>query len=130
MTNIYRTYAKRYFLFTKYTKLIYIRFMEKCEKDKVTRSDYCRYLLSSQINHTLTNFADHRERSGHDEISRYLSGDKIMPRLVWENVRGQIIQTPGAYIVSDDTILRTVFRHNALYYSSRYPNFFQCQPES
>jgi hypothetical protein len=85
-------------------KVIYIRFMEKCEKDKVTRSDYCQYLFSSQINHTLTNFADRCGRFGHDAINRYLSYDKITPRLVWENIRGQIIQTPGAYSVSDDTV--------------------------
>ena len=78
--------------------------MEKCEKDKVTRLDYCQYLLSSQINHTVTNFADHSERFSHDAINRYLSGDKITPRLIWENVRGQIIQTPDAYIISDDTV--------------------------
>jgi len=78
--------------------------MGKCEKDKISRSDYCQYLLSSQINYTLTNFADHCERFGHDAINRYLSGDKIKPHLVWENVREQMIQTPDAYIISDDTV--------------------------
>lgn len=79
--------------------------MEKCEKDKISRLDYCQYLLSSQINFTLTNFADHCERFGHDAINRYLSGDKIKPYLVWENVREQIIQTPDAYIIFDDTVV-------------------------
>ncbi|KAM3114666.1 transposase [Phormidesmis sp. 146-33] len=31
-------------------------------KDTFTRLDYCQYLLVSQINYTLTNFADHSER--------------------------------------------------------------------
>ncbi len=30
---------------------------------------YCQYLLSSQINYTLTNFAEHREEISHDIIS-------------------------------------------------------------
>ena len=49
---------------------------------KVTRLDYCQYLLSSQINYTLTNFADHAEQFSHDAINRYLAGDRIPPRLV------------------------------------------------
>jgi hypothetical protein len=28
-------------------------------KNTVTRLDYCQYLFVSQINYTLTNFADH-----------------------------------------------------------------------
>jgi hypothetical protein len=30
-------------------------------KEAVTRLDYCQYLLASQINYTLINFADHSE---------------------------------------------------------------------
>jgi hypothetical protein len=61
-------------------------------KDAVTRLDYCQYLLVSQINYTLTNFADHNERFSHDQINRYLSGEKITPRLVWENVASQVVE--------------------------------------
>jgi len=77
--------------------------MEK--REKVSRPDYCQYLLVSQINYTLTNFAEHCDRFSHDSINRYLSGDKITPYLVWENVKGQIIQTPDGYILSDDTVI-------------------------
>ncbi len=62
-------------------------------KDAVTRLDYCQYLLVSQINYTLTNFADHSERFSHDQINRYLSGEKITPRLVWENVASQVVES-------------------------------------
>ncbi len=71
----------------------------------VTRLDYCQYLLSSQINYTLTNFADHTEKFSHDTINRYLGGEKITPHLVWENVKGQVEQSPKGYIVFDDTIV-------------------------
>lgn len=54
-------------------------------KDSVSRLDYCQYLLVSQINYTLTNFADHSKRFSHDQINRYLAEEKITPRLVWEN---------------------------------------------
>ena len=58
-------------------------------KKSVTRLDYCQYLLVSQINYTLTNFADHCEEFSHDAINRYLRGERITSRLVWENVHGQ-----------------------------------------
>jgi hypothetical protein len=37
--------------------------------------------------------------------NRYLSGERITPRLVWENVRGQVVPTPHGYVVFDDTVL-------------------------
>jgi len=59
----------------------------------------------SQINYTLTNFADHSEKFSHDAINRYLGGERITPRLVWDNVEGQVIRTSNGYIVFDDTVL-------------------------
>jgi hypothetical protein len=73
--------------------------------DSVTRLDYCQYLLVSQINYTLTNFADHSERFSHDQINRYLKGEKITPRLVWENVASQVVESAEGYVVFDDTVL-------------------------
>lgn len=74
-------------------------------KGTVTRLDYCQYLLISQINYTLTNFAEHTEKFSHDAINRYLAGEKITPHLVWENVKGQVEQIAEGYVVFDDTIV-------------------------
>lgn len=74
-------------------------------KTSITRLDYCQYLLVSQINYTLTHFADHCEQFSHDAINRYLRGERITPRLVWENVREQVVTTPQGYLVFDDTVL-------------------------
>ena len=74
-------------------------------KKPVTRLDYCQYLLVSQINYTLTHFADHCEKFSHDAINRYLRGERITPRLIWENVRGQVLLTPRGYMLFDDTVL-------------------------
>jgi hypothetical protein len=76
----------------------------KPKSQPVTRLDYCQYLLVSQINYTLTYFAEHTERFSHDAINRYLAGDQIRPRLVWENVKGQVVQTPDGYVIFDDTV--------------------------
>jgi DDE superfamily endonuclease len=80
--------------------------------DKVSRLDYCQYLLVSQINYTLTNFADHCERFSHDAINRYLRGEKITPRLLWDNVRSQLVVTEHGYLVFDDTVLDKNYSHS------------------
>ena len=40
---------------------------------KFTKLDYCQYLLSSQINYTMTNLADHLKNISHDKINYYLN---------------------------------------------------------
>ncbi len=71
----------------------------------VTRLDYCQYLLVSQINYTLTNFADHTERFSHDAVNRFLREEKLRPSSVWETVKSQIIETEKGYLVFDDTVV-------------------------
>ena len=92
----------------------------KPNKERVTRLDYCQYLLSSQINYTLTNFAEHAERFSHDAANRYLAGDEIRPRLVWENVKGQVILTPYGFLVFDDTVVDKNFSKNIELVRSQY----------
>lgn len=69
-----------------------------------TRLDYCQYLLSSQINYTLTNFADHAQQFSHDKLNRHLRADKLTPRLVWEQTKEQIVMSPNGYLIFDDTV--------------------------
>lgn len=72
---------------------------------KVTRVDYCQFLISSQINYTLTHFADHRTGFSHDVINRYLAREKMTPKLLWEHVNGEIVLSEKGYVVFDDTVL-------------------------
>jgi hypothetical protein len=51
----------------------------------ITGIDYCQYLLSSQINYTITNFSDHVDDFSDDSIRRYLINSKLSPRLIWVN---------------------------------------------
>lgn len=73
--------------------------------DKVTRLEYCQFLLSSQINYTLTHFADHATGFSHDSINRYLQREKLTPRLLWEHVQEELIVSRDGYVVFDDTVL-------------------------
>ncbi len=73
-------------------------------RERFTRLDYCQFLLSSQINYSLTHLADHAKKWSHDTINSYLKGEKITPRLVWEKVQDQVITSGQSYVVFDDTV--------------------------
>lgn len=70
-----------------------------------TKLDYCQYLLSSQINYTLTNLAEHLENFSHDTINRYLRSERITPSLLWDNVKHILQRHENAYLIFDDTVL-------------------------
>ena len=79
---------------------------------QVSRLDYCQYLLVSQKNYTLTNFADHVDSLSHDQINRYLKSGKLTPRLLWEHVKSDVLQSKNGYILFDDTIVDKNFSHS------------------
>ena len=77
-----------------------------------TRLDYCQYLLVSQINYTITNYADHTPKHmSHDAINRYLREDRLTSRLVWEHARSQIEPSVHGFVIFDDTVLDKNFSH-------------------
>jgi hypothetical protein len=67
--------------------------------------EYCQFLLSTQINYTLTYFADHVKKFSHDRINRYLRGERLRPHLAWDNVKDEIILSENGYLIFDDTVL-------------------------
>ena len=46
--------------------------------DLLSRLTWMLYLLVSQLNYTLANFADHCEQFSHDVLDRYLRREKIL----------------------------------------------------
>ena len=72
---------------------------------KFTKLDYCQYLLSSQINYTVTNLAEHLESISHDAINYYLKREKLTPRLLWDNVKEVVEPDANGYIIFDDSVL-------------------------
>jgi hypothetical protein len=67
--------------------------------------EYCPFLLSTQINYTLTYFADHVKELSHDRMNRYLRGERLRPHLVWDNVKDEIVLSENGYLLFDDTVL-------------------------
>ncbi len=76
------------------------------------RLNYCQYLLSSQTNYTITNYAEHVENISHDMVNRYLKNDRLKPRIIWEHTKDSIVFHDNGYIVFDDTILDKNYSKN------------------
>ncbi len=70
-----------------------------------TKLDYCQYLLSQETNYTLTNLAEHLQAFSHDTINRYLRGEKLTPRLLWDNVEYLSQLDEDGLIIFDDTVI-------------------------
>jgi hypothetical protein len=72
---------------------------------KVTKELYGQFLLSSQLNYTCTYFADHFQGLTHDNVQYFLKSRRFTPRLVWQQVKHQIVLSPNGYLIFDDTVL-------------------------
>ena len=71
--------------------------------------DYCQYLISSQVNSTLTNLAQHLQSWSHDTINGYLRGETLPARVLWENAPEVMEFDAAASLVFDDTVLHKEF---------------------
>jgi hypothetical protein len=58
--------------------------------------------MVSQTNYTLSCFAQHSPSFSHDAVKRYLEEDKLTARMVWEQVRGQVVRSEHGYLAFDD----------------------------
>jgi hypothetical protein len=74
-------------------------------KTQFSKLDYCQYLLSTQTNYTLTNYAEHKTKVSHDLVNLFLKTEHLTASDVWRHVKSNIIQSPHGYIVFDDTVL-------------------------
>jgi DDE superfamily endonuclease len=70
----------------------------------ITKQQYVEYLISTPINYTCTNLAEHLEGVSHDTITDYLSHARLTARHVWELVHGLIHDSPEAFLIVDDSV--------------------------
>ena len=78
----------------------------------ITKQQYVEYLISTPINYTCTNLAEHLEGISHDVVSDYLEKERLTARHLWELVEGLIDDTSKAYLIIDDSV------HNKQYSQS------------
>lgn len=70
----------------------------------ITKQQYVEYLISTPINYTCTNLAEHLEDISHDVVSDYLGRDKQTARHLWALVENLIDDSPEAWLIVDDSV--------------------------
>ncbi len=71
---------------------------------KITKQRYVEYVISTPINYTCTNLADHLDDISHDAINDYLRREKHTSHTVWELAEPLINNSSEAYLVADDSV--------------------------
>lgn len=70
----------------------------------ITKQQYVEYLISTPINYTCSNLAEHLEGVSHDAISDYLARERHTARQLWELARSLIDDSPHAFLIIDDSV--------------------------
>ena len=72
---------------------------------KTTAQLYQQFLVSSQINYTCTYLSEHFEGLDENSIYRFLSGNRLTPRMVWEKAKESVVLSHRGYVLFDDSVL-------------------------
>lgn len=70
----------------------------------ITRMKYVEYLISTPVNYTCSNLADHLDDVSHDVVTDYLSQERLTARHLWELTQPIIQDGPDAYLIIDDSV--------------------------
>lgn len=70
----------------------------------ITKRQYIEYLISTPVNYTCSNLADHLEGVSHDAITDYLQRERLTARGLWELVQPLLKDHAGAYLIVDDSV--------------------------
>jgi len=70
----------------------------------VTKRQYTEYLISTPINYTCTNLADHLEGVKHDAVTDFLQREKLTAHGLWELVQPLIHNDKDGYLIVDDSV--------------------------
>ena len=70
----------------------------------ITKQQYVEYLISTPINYTCTNLAEHLDAVSHDVVSDYLGRDKQTARHLWELVKNLLNDSAAAWLIIDDSV--------------------------
>lgn len=70
----------------------------------ITKRQYIEYLVSTPVNYTCSNLAEHLEGVSHDAVSDYLQRDKLTARGLWELVQPLLNDSQNAYLIVDDSV--------------------------
>jgi hypothetical protein len=78
----------------------------------ITKNQYIEYLLSTPINYTCSNLAEHLEGVSHDSVTDFLQTSRFAPSDLWELVKDRIDDSPEAFLLVDDSVQNKQYSHS------------------
>ena len=73
-------------------------------KTEVCRIPSLENLVSTPINYTCTNLAEHPDGMSHDVVSDFLKKERLTASHLWELVEERIDDSADAYLIIDDSV--------------------------
>ena len=70
----------------------------------ISKRQYIEYLVSTPVNYTCSNLAEHLDGVSHDAISDYLQRERLTARGLWELVEPLVKDSEEAYLIVDDSV--------------------------
>ncbi len=80
----------------------------------IVKSEYIEYLLSTPLNYTCTNMAEHKDNISHDIVNEFLRKNNFNSSDLWSLVRPYIEDSQNSFIIADDSVQ-----------DKRYSNFIE-----
>ncbi len=77
----------------------------------ITKRKYIEYLISTPVNYTCTNLANHTEGISHDAITDYLQRERLTAHGLWEMVAPLLQDSAEAYLIIDDSVQNKEYSH-------------------
>lgn len=70
----------------------------------LSKKDYIEYLVSSPLNYTCSNLAEHKTKMSHDVVSNFLKHSRFTPRQLWTAVLPFIHNCAEGFLMVDDSV--------------------------
>ena len=65
---------------------------------------YVEYLISTPLNYTCSNLADHLENTSHDAVTDYLQRERLTANHLWEITEHLVDDSEESYLIIDDSV--------------------------
>lgn len=65
---------------------------------------YVEYLISTPMNYTCSNLAEHLEDTSHDAVTDYLQRERLTANHLWEVVKPLVDDSDQSYFIIDDSV--------------------------
>jgi hypothetical protein len=70
----------------------------------ITNKQYIEYLISTPVNYTCSNLANHLELVSHDAVSDFLNRQHLTAHQLWQLVARLLLDSEEAYLILDDSV--------------------------